>query len=108
MSFNFEWGVSKDIILNGFRVMARVKSPGAVTGYAVAMPIVMTMEMEQGITHPELMVLSQMSAQNLIDELWSCGVRPSNGAGNDDVLAATRYHLEDMRAIVKGYMEFKK
>lgn len=108
MTANFEWFVSKELHINGYRVSARIKTPNAATGYSIAMPVTMAVLMEEGLHHPDFMALSQMSAQNLMDELWSCGVRPSNGAGNNDLLAATKYHLEDMREIVKGYMEFKK
>lgn len=39
-------------------------------------------------------------AQQLIDELWRCGLRPSEGSGSAGSLAATQKHLEDMRTLV--------
>jgi len=39
-------------------------------------------------------------AQILMDELWRLGVRPSQ-EGSTSQLAAIKYHLEDMRAILK-------
>jgi len=39
-------------------------------------------------------------AQILIDSLWECGIRPSEGTGSAGSLAATENHLKDMRAIV--------
>jgi hypothetical protein len=36
-------------------------------------------------------------AQQLMDELWRCGVRPSSGEGNTGELQATQKHLDDMR-----------
>jgi hypothetical protein len=40
------------------------------------------------------------SAQQLMDELWHVGLRPTEGTGSAGSLAATQKHLADMRAIV--------
>ncbi len=40
------------------------------------------------------------SAQQLMDELWNVGLRPSEGTGSAGSLAATQRHLGDMRSIV--------
>ena len=34
-----------------------------------------------------------------MDELWRCGLRPSEGTGSAGSLAATERHLKDMQAI---------
>lgn len=39
-------------------------------------------------------------AQQLMDELWRCGLRPTEGSGSAGSLAATERHLEDMRRLV--------
>lgn len=39
-------------------------------------------------------------AQSLMDQLWQCGLRPSEGTGSAGALAATQKHLEDMRTLV--------
>ena len=39
-------------------------------------------------------------AQKLMDDLWDCGLRPSEGTGSAGALAATQKHLEDMRKLV--------
>lgn len=46
------------------------------------------------------MRLSIQSAQQLMDELWQCGLRPTEGTGSAGSLAATQRHLEDMRRLV--------
>ena len=43
-------------------------------------------------------------AQRLIDELWSAGLRPSEGTGSAGSLAATERHLKDMQAIAMGLL----
>ncbi len=40
------------------------------------------------------------SAQQLMDELWNVGFRPSEGTGSAGSLAATQRHLGDMRSLV--------
>jgi hypothetical protein len=49
---------------------------------------------------PRLFNLSPTETQELMDNLWSCGFRPSEGTGSAGSLAATERHLEDMRRLV--------
>lgn len=44
--------------------------------------------------------LDKVQSQKLMDDLWNCGIRPTEGAGSAGSLYATEQHLEDMRAIV--------
>ena len=44
------------------------------------------------------------AAQELMDDLWQCGIRPSEGTGSAGQLAATQRHLEDMQGIAKGVL----
>lgn len=48
---------------------------------------------------PDWIRLSHDDAQALVDELWLCGIRPSEGTGSAGSLAATERHLADMRRI---------
>ena len=50
------------------------------------------------------MRLKNDEAQMLIDELWRCGLRPSEGSGSAGSLAATERHLKDMQAIALGLL----
>ena len=54
---------------------------------------------------PPVMVLRNEQAQALMDRLWECGLRPSEGTGSAGALAATQKHLEDMRKIAFKYVE---
>ena len=49
--------------------------------------------------------LSDTAAQVLMDELWNCGVRPTEGTGSAGSLKATENHLGDMRKIVSSKLE---
>lgn len=44
--------------------------------------------------------LEKHNAQKLMDDLWDCGLRPSEGSGSAGALKKTENHLADMRKIV--------
>lgn len=50
-------------------------------------------------TYPTV-IIDIEAAQELMDQLWDCGLRPTEGSGSAGQLAATQKHLEDMRALV--------
>jgi hypothetical protein len=55
----------------------------------------------EGVMPPApTMRLRPEDAQLFMDELWSVGIRPTEGTGSAGSLAATQAHLRDMRAIV--------
>jgi hypothetical protein len=39
-------------------------------------------------------------AQQFMDELWSCGLRPTEGTGSAGAMAATQAHLKDLQRLV--------
>jgi hypothetical protein len=49
--------------------------------------------------------LDQTRAQRLMDELWHCGLRPSEGTGSAGALAATQAHLKDMQTLTFKLIE---
>lgn len=44
--------------------------------------------------------ISMTRAQELMDSLWQCGLRPSEGSGSAGALAATERHLRDLQRLV--------
>ena len=48
----------------------------------------------------EAINLNGSMAQELMDDLWQCGVRPSEGTGSAGSLKATQDHLKDMQRLV--------
>ena len=61
----------------------------------------MTMEkMEEGQLMGPTTRLDRKEVQLLMDDLWHCGVRPSEGTGSTGQLKATENHLKDMRQLV--------
>lgn len=49
--------------------------------------------------------LTPENAQALMDNLWTCGVRPTEGKGSAGAMVATENHLKDMRAIVSDRLK---
>lgn len=73
-------------------------------GIALPEPIVMKFVKNEDLGSvsgrgPDI-VLPVTSAQQLMDELWNVGLRPTDGSGSAGSLAATERHLSDMRALV--------
>lgn len=50
-------------------------------------------------------VLDDTESQKLMDDLWDCGIRPSEGTGSAGCLSATQKHLSDMRSIVSNKLK---
>ena len=65
--------------------------------------ILRVMEDGECISQPT-MTLTYSAAQMLIDELWACGLRPSEGTGSAGSMAATERHLKDMQSVAKGLL----
>ena len=51
------------------------------------------------------MMLMPSAAQALMDDLWTAGVRPTEGAGSAGAMAATQRHLDDLRKIVSSQIK---
>lgn len=56
-------------------------------------------DVEDGMIIPPALSMKPGDAQQLMDELWRCGIRPTEGSGSAGSLAATQSHLEDMKKI---------
>lgn len=66
--------------------------------------LTLTEQEEGGIIQP-ILTLSHIdqqlnnTAQILMDDLWDCGIRPTEGHGSVGQLKATEEHLADMKKI---------
>jgi hypothetical protein len=70
---------------------------------AVAQPVVfraLTPEEMGTIQQEPALRIDRDAAQQLMDELWHVGLRPTEGSGSAGSLAATERHLADMRHLV--------
>ena len=57
-------------------------------------------EIEPGMAYGPSLSLEVEEAQQLMDQLYACGIRPSKERGSAGQLDAVKYHLEDMRKLV--------
>jgi hypothetical protein len=72
----------------------------------VAQPLSLKEYKEGDLTEP-FIKLHRHEAQQLMDDLWDCGLRPSEGSGSAGSLKATQGHLKDMRKIVFKELKIK-
>jgi len=49
---------------------------------------------------PAFVTIDKEQAQLLMDDLWICGIRPSEGTGSAGSLKATQDHLADLKKIL--------
>ena len=75
--------------------------PGVI---CVAEPLVFK-EQQEGLFFEPALRLNTGEAQRLMDELWDCGLRPSEGTGSAGSLRATEKHLTDMQRIAFMLLE---
>jgi len=52
---------------------------------------------EANVTEPESININYTGAQELMDGLWECGIRPTEGTGSAGSLKATENHLHDLQ-----------
>lgn len=55
----------------------------------------------------ESFILSYETAQELMNSLWECGLRPAQGMGSVGQLETMKDHLEDMRKIAFKFLEIR-
>ena len=70
----------------------------------IAAPVQM-LKYEKGTLAAPMCRIGIQSAQGLMDELWNCGLRPTEGTGSAGSLAATERHLSDMQKIVFSFLD---
>ena len=70
------------------------------SGVDLAQPLVFKRAEEGQFDSAPFLSLRPEEAQALMDVLWDCGLRPSEGTGSAGSLRAVERHLEDMRALV--------
>lgn len=64
-------------------------------------------EVEPSHYSEPFLIINQETAQELMNSLWECGLRPAQGAGSAGQLETMKAHLEDMRKIVFNSLKIK-
>ncbi len=92
----WSWGIGLFIVSNDGNKPVRVKE------------IVMeAVDPDAHISCEPSFTIEKNVAQVLMDDLWNCGVRPTDGAGTAGSMRATEKHLDDMRKIAFHKLEIK-
>lgn len=65
-----------------------------------AMPVTLQDQDEEGQDVAPFLTLGIETAQSLMDQLWNCGLRPTEGTGSAGAMAAVQAHLKDMQRLV--------
>lgn len=74
---------------------------------AVAEPLSFVPLEDEFLEPQPVMYMKETEAQVLMDSLWDCGLRPSEGSGSAGALLAVQGHLADMRKIVFKQLKIK-
>lgn len=83
----------------GIELLFRSKTDGKIA-VAESMTLRVLEAKDEGMVMEPTARLSREHAQTLMDDLWNCGIRPTEGSGSAGSLAATERHLSDMRHLV--------
>ena len=89
----------------GVSLHARIDRPGLNNG--IAGPLMFT-EHKVGEFCEPVVTLNEDQSQHLIDALWDCGLRPSEGSGTAGALAATERNLNDMRKVAFNALKMRE
>jgi len=83
-----------------FNIKVSIRSGNNTDGWQYVSSMVLT-SVEDGALIPNSpLSLKPEEAQQLMDELYRCGIRPTDGAGTAGAMRAVERHLEDMRTLV--------
>ncbi len=80
--------------------LGMVNSDGS---FAIARPAVYEVLPRGSLSEP-CVCFSPEDAQSLMDLLWNCGIRPTEGAGSAGSMRAVQEHLKDLQAITMALL----
>lgn len=88
-AFRSAWSADIELAILSYNFNLQLASIGEVT----------MREIKEGDRIEPAVRLNNHEAQQLMDALWDCGLRPSEGTGSAGQLKATQDHLADMKQI---------
>ena len=65
----------------------------------IAKKLELTAAAERHVATEPFLTIQRHEAQMLINDLWDCGLRPSEGSGSAGAMLAIQDHLKDMKTI---------
>jgi hypothetical protein len=94
-----------EIFGRGINLYGISRAFGRIEG-CIELPIIK--EVEEGNMITPFASLDLTAAQILIDSLWDCGLRPSEGSGSAGALMATQEHLKNMKTVAFHLLKIDK
>ena len=76
-------------------------------GSSVGVSVVME-ENESAVAVEPTVRISDEEAQTLMDDLWNCGFRPTEGTGSAGAMRAVESHVSDLRKIAFKMLEIQE
>jgi len=89
---------------SGISIYMRQRTAGEGSKYAATITMVQYDDACYPVIIDPMLRIEIQEAQQLMDELWQCGLRPTEGSGSAGSLAATERHLKDMQAVAYGLL----
>jgi len=108
MSIDFDWAKTEELKIFAYRdrsygnIVLHIVQHDPINRqqYIMQAPVFTKRTREDAGSYIEPTLRMEMhNAQYLMDQLWECGLRPSEGTGSAGALAATQAHLNDMKEI---------
>ncbi len=96
------WNEGVDIL-----IYQEPQLPGERRGYVTSFTLEKIEEGECVVPQPTITMYPQ-DAQTLMDELWQCGLRPTEGHGSVGQLGATEKHLKFAEQLVRHTLKMKE
>lgn len=84
---------------DGIRLYAIQKSERGRQSYRAQAKMLEWQESKVGDAIQPFLRIEKSQAQKFMDDLWDCGLRPSEGSGSAGAMKKTEEHLQDMRMI---------
>lgn len=98
---------SKNIFKNKYELWMALKQPDQSIGVALPLSFEFSNDPEYAPKEEPTLSMNLEEATRLMDALWGAGIRPTE-VGSPGELAATKYHLEDMRKIAMAWADLQK
>lgn len=99
MEMNIHADAQRIPIRNAIRIYLYMKNPGSTI--QVLTNVEFTDLDPTATVDIEGLDVTYETAQEIVDSLWNCGIRPSEGTGSAGSLKATENHLKDMQELSK-------
>lgn len=104
---DFRWlnfAAERSYQTGGIAVYGFIKTPNGIESRIDALHYVKHEDHMNAVWHPPAFWLTKEHAQEFMDDLWNCGIRPTDMGEAVGALPATQAHLKDMQKVFDKYI----